>query len=249
MSSESLSTNHVEVEPGRPDSWNVFAGAHRWWPRNGVPPTLGLAGTRARAIRTSLLLAVMGIVSSWASFGLILLDRFGQSPSGLNAIIGLGPGTAFGIIVLVPLSRWLGRNWFWSMLSLLPSCGLYYAALNVHFFVSPIFGQTSNPPVGAFWAGMLGGAGVGLWMARPGKRSMVGLPIACGLVAGVCCSIVFLDGTPMNGGSFGGFLRDARNFLAFPTIYGGFQVPVAVVLGTRLWGWPKKGSGAGDAAK
>lgn len=216
-------------------SWNVFAGAHRWWLRKGVPPTLGPAGTRARAIRASLLLAMMGIVSSWLSFGVMLFDRFGHSHPGLNAITGLGPGAAFGVVVLVPLSRWLGRSWFWSIISILPSAGLFYAAVHVHFFVSPIFGQTSNPPVGAFWAGLVGGVGIGLWMARPGGRSLLGLPVACGLVAGVCCSIVFLDGTPLNGGSLGGFLRDARNFLAFPTIYGSFQVPVAVVLGMRLW--------------
>ncbi|MBX3452066.1 MAG: hypothetical protein KF777_21095 [Planctomycetaceae bacterium] len=249
MSSESLSTNHVEVEPGRPDSWNVFAGAHRWWLRKGVPPTLGQAGTRVRAIRTSILLAVMGIVSSWVSFGALYLDGFMQGHGGLNVLLGFGPGWAYGIVVLVPLSRWLGRTWFWSIISLLPSCGLYYAALHLHFLISPIFGETSKPPVGALWAGMLGGAGIGLWMARPGGRSLVGLPVACGLVAGVCCSIVFLDGAPLKVGAISGWISDARNLLAFPTIYGSFQVPVAVVLGTRLWGWPKKRSGANDAAK
>jgi len=181
------------------------------------------------------LLAVMGIVSSWVSFGALYLDGVFQNYGWLEVGAGFGPGWAFGIIVLIPLSRWLGRNWFWSMISLLPSGGLYFASLYLHFFISPVFGETSNPPVGAFWAGMLGGAGIGLWMARPGGRSMLGLPVACGLVAGVCCSIVFLDGTPLKVGAISGWISDARNLLAFPTIYGSFQVPVAVVLGIRLW--------------
>lgn len=249
MSSESLSTNQVEVEPGRPDSWNVFAGAHRWWLRKGVPSTLGPTGTRTRAIRASLLLATMGTLSSWLSFGTLYLDGFIYGHGVLDAMMGFGPGFAYGIIVLVPLSRWLGRNWLATLLSPVVSAGLYYAALQLYFAISPIFGSTSKPIVGAWYAGLLGGVGVGLWMARLVSLSMVWLPVVCGLVASACCSILFLEGTPVKAGTFSGWLNDVRNVLAFPTIYGGFQVPVAVVLGIRLWGWPKKGSGAGDAAK
>lgn len=253
MSSESLSTKEVEVESGPPDSWNVFAGAHRWWLRSGVPPTLGPAATRVRVIRTSLLLAVMGIVSSWLSFGALYLDAFLLSqgwlvvPAGALPA-GCGPGFVYAIIVLVPLSRWLGRDWHATLLSLVVSSAVYYAALQLCFAISPIVGSTSKPMVGAWYAGLLGGVGVGLWMARVGSLSMVWLPAVCGLVASTSYSIVFLDRTPINPAPAPALLRDAMILLAFVGIFGTFQVPVAVMLGARLWWWPPKCSGASDAA-
>lgn len=253
MSSESLSTNQVEVEPGRPDSWNVFAGAHRWWLRNRVPPTLGPAGTRSRAIRTSILLVVMGIVSSWVSFGALYLDAILLSqgwlivPAGAEPF-GCGPGFVYGIIVLVPLSRLLGRGWHATLLSLVVSAGLYYAAIQLHFAISPILGFTSKPMVGAWYAGLLGGVGVGLWMSRLVCLSMMWLPVACGLVASTSYSIVFPDRTPGNSAPAPALLRDAVTLLAFVRIFGTFQVPVAVVLGARLWGWPPKQPGAAHVA-
>lgn len=253
VSSESLPTKEVEVEPGRPDSWNVFAGAHRWWLRNGVPPTLGPAGTRVRAIRTSILLAVMGIVSSWLSFGALYLDAILLSqgwlivPAGAEPV-GCGPGWVYGMIVLVPLSRWLGRGWHATLLSLVVSAGLYYAALQLHFAISPIFGSTSKPIVGAWYAGLLGGVGVGLWMSRLGSLSMVWLPVLCGLVASTSYLIVFPDRTAGNPAPAPALLRDAVTLLAFVRIFGTFQIPVAMVLGIRLWGLPLKHSGAADVA-
>jgi hypothetical protein len=214
---------------------------------------LGPAGTSVRAIRTSILLAVMGIVSSWVSLGALYFDAFLLSrgwlivPSGAEPF-GCGPGFVYGIIVLVPLSRWLGRGWHATLLSLVVSSAVYYAAFQLCFAISPIVGSTSKPMVGTWYAGLLGGVGVGLWMARVGSLSMVWLPVACGLVASTSYSIVFLDRAPGNPVPAPALLRDAVTLLAFVRIFGTFQVPVAVVLGARLWGWPPKQPGAAHVA-
>jgi hypothetical protein len=107
--------------------WRVFHDAPRWWFAKGCPPTLRDARAWVRLLRMAILLGVMGGVAGMLAvalmFGLQYISR-GVSSNGMMVLYALAGGL-YGAMVLVPLSRWLGRSW-WTTVLALPVAGAIF---------------------------------------------------------------------------------------------------------------------------
>jgi hypothetical protein len=219
--------------------WTLFRNAPQWWLARGCPPTFG---NERRALQTSVLLGATGLASGWLSALLLLV----------NSIIHIHeeglfwmPGAVFGLIVLVPLSRWTGRNWFAAVFAIPVSTGAYWTAIYVYLENAPLFGSGRLDP---WLAGCLGGASamaiLSVWMAplRAGRWLAVLIPagVSAGAVAGAISGYgLDMDGTPASPPMFDVMWQLGHMSLVFTP----FQTIAAMALGLRLWWLPQSGEG------
>lgn len=220
-------------------SWNVFDGAHRWWLRKGIPPTLGPAGTWERVIRTSALLGFMALASSWVSVFVMSISYPVIHPLSWNDLQETGPGAAFGVVVLLPLSRWMGRSWWISLLAIAISAILFRAAVVVTYgLADQPEAKSTDWAFGAFCGGLLGGVGVGACMAGRRLRSLVLFPLLAGIAAAAISAVIMFQVYPIRFPLNAMPVESAAILLSFVAIYTGFQIPAALMLGTGLWNQP-----------
>jgi hypothetical protein len=157
--------------------WRVFHDAPRWWFARGCPPTLRNLSGWVRALHVSVLLGVTGLAA--AGLGAVVLVGGGVRPPW----DGVSFGVIYSAIVLVPLSRWVGRAWWWTLLSV-PFLAVWYGPVLDMVQHSHL---QSNMPVELNWlvTSAILGLGPGLWMcSRRNPRSWSMLPailLACTL--------------------------------------------------------------------
>jgi hypothetical protein len=214
--------------------WTIFYGLHRWFFALGCPPTLIDERRWGRALRTSVLLGTLELVSSWLcaiAMSFIILLATGW----IGMVVGTpfcAPGFWFGIIVLLPLSRWQGRNWPLSALAILASSVIYYGAFILYV------NQHDQIHFAGAAAGATGGFGVGWWMnpsCTPTGRRVIALSTMAGTVGGlVCASIPNSRLTATNA-----VADRLLDILYVDTWYSSFHVLVAIALGGRLW-WEQR---------
>jgi hypothetical protein len=233
--------------------YSRLARPHAWWLRQAPPPWLDDPRWQARAFRASLLLGLMGTVSGWltvagfvgAAFVSELLGGFEEA---LQFVFGLfcGPGFWFGVGVLMPLSRWLGRGWILSLLSVPLSMLACYCGVVTFLTIDPIMGPgpawiPGGERAGGFSAGFVGAAIVGLWMGHPRRKSAW---LAVGLatfLAALGCGAIFLPGNDPSPPVW--MVPEITQWIRFGAPYVTFQSLAAIGLGARLW-WGESASAA-----
>jgi hypothetical protein len=221
-----------------------FAHPQRWWMRRGQPPWLDDPRWYARAFRASLVLGVMGTATGWLTVGVIfglkkLEDVVGDLPGDdllySELVILLAPGYCFGLMTLAPLSRWLGRGWIMTLLSIPASTLACYVGIFVSFAAgsgeNPAWLKESSP----FLAGVAGAAVVAAWMGNPCRKSAWLAGAAAALMAGTACKLhfEFISQTDW-------WRTSELSEVVIGGLYVGFQSATATGLGVRLW-WGSMG--------
>lgn len=223
-----------------------FARPERWWLRRGPPPWLDDPRWHARAFRASLALGLMGTVSGWLTvvgfFAAALVgDLLGGFEEALQFMFGMisGPGFWFGVGVLIPLSRWLGRGWIMTLFAVPVSMFACYCGVSTFLAADPPMGSGANGFPGGeracgFYAGFVGAAIVGLWMGHPRQKSAW---LAVGLatfLASLGCGLIYLPGNDPSPPPW--MLPEVSQWIGIGTPYVTFQSLAAIGLGARLWG-------------
>lgn len=216
-----------------------FAHPQRWWLRRGPPPWLDDSRWFARAFRASLILGLLGTVTGWITIGVILAlqkleDVVGDLPGDdllySELLILLAPGYCFGLLTLVPLSRWLGRGWIMSLLAVPSSTFACYVGI----FVIIAAGSSKNPEwleeSSPFLAGVAGAAVVAAWMGNPRKASAWMAAGAASLMAGAACQLHFQFISQNDW-----WRTSELSEVVFGWLYVTFQSLAAIGLGVRLW--------------
>lgn len=219
-----------------------FSRPHRWWLRRGPPPWLDDPRWWVRAFRSSLVLGLMGTASGWLSvigmFLMSLLDRLvGKLPAWITeGLFGLlcGPGLWFAIGVLIPLSRWLGRHWVFSLLSVPVSMFACYCGVMTLLLVDPIMAPSPDwapfDDSGWLFAGLVGAAVVCIWMGNPFQKSAWLAGFAASILAAIGCGVL-----PWMAENNSPWLAQSQELLRFSGPYVTFQSLTAIGLGIRLW--------------
>lgn len=231
--------------------WTVFRGARRWWLARGCPPTVCDVRRWVRAVRVSALLGLTGLASSWVSSAWPLIGALEELAPGINGEYGLvfWPGVAFGAVVLLPMSRWMGRGWWLSLAAIPVSAALYFNAVGLFFATHNLLnGSARDATWGGCLAGLLGGAGVGVWMChvtRPRTWLVALLAGIAGGLGGLATGVNWHGERlplPSEVEWLGWIL--AMNFCFSP-----FQVLVALAVGVRLWWMPPQLSPNDEGSK
>ncbi|MDZ4687018.1 MAG: hypothetical protein SH850_18230, partial [Planctomycetaceae bacterium] len=216
--------------------WTIFRGLPRWYFARGCPPTLARELQWVRAARTTILLGTIGLATSWIS----TLWLFGErslpfaSPFGKEGSMVFSPGAWFGLLVLVPLSRWLGRGWTVSSLLVPISTAVYFGA--VHLYLRNAFNSDflSNDLLGGMACGLWGGFGVSVWFIRLRRPRTWWLVPWVAFVGGVVTYGMTVAPSPERLSlPFG--LDWLIELFAMNLLFSPFQAFVAMALGARLW--------------
>lgn len=232
----------TDSDPAALDSpfavWRALRGLPRWYFARRCPPPLVDDRRWVRGLRTTFLLGTVGLTSSWISTLWVALEQtlLWPLPWGDDGALVFAPGIVFGLVVLLPLSRWLGRGWILSGLLVPISTAVYYGS--VMLYVQNAFESLWLPVewFGAAAAGLWGGFGVSVWLIAPRKpRTWCLVPLVT-VVGGMVTwgMSVTLDG-PQPSMPFG--LDWLMELLSLNLLLSPFQVLVAIALGVRLW-WP-----------
>lgn len=212
-----------------------------WLSRHGPRYWLGDPRWYVRAIRVSLVLAVLGSASASLTTACLLVQPFS---------IFVAPGLWFGIVTLIPLSRWLGRGWILTLLAVPVSvvanlCGVF-AYLDACSLFGKVFGDFARALFGetrilfdGFFGGFVGALIVSAWMGNLKQRQswIAGFcatafaALGCGFGRILHDDIRAFAGSHWDPLAMSGFARFVIAGLLFYT----FQCVVPVCLGARLW--------------
>jgi|GEM_PF-2118991 len=227
-------------------SLRVLAQPWRWWLARGCPPPFQDDRKWVRVLRVSLLLGLLGTLSAWVSAVWLQMESLLWEPP--NSFLWIGsllysPGLWFGLIVLLPVSRWRGRNWIASLLAIPVSAGCLIGALFTWAWLGAVIkwqfplqdwsGRVFEV-LGAAALGGIGGAYVQFWMTdwtRPGRRKRAWPTIIAGASALILTMLLggTTDPIPYT-------LPDVlREILAMQRMLGPFQTLVAMALGIPFW--------------
>lgn len=216
--------------------WTVFRHAPRWWLARECPPTVRHPRFWMQVLRVSILLGAIGFVAGWVSTFVLRLDAL-LSESGLGLVAG--PGACFGLVVLIPLSRWCGRAWWSTLFAPVVAAGAYYTAVFVYLGNVPIWGSPHMPPAAAgFIAGACGAAVVAAWMTpwlwpRPPVLFFL-VNIVLGGLGGTATGLTMqLDAPPSPGPPQ---LEELNRLVGISLMFTPYQTLLALGLGMRLWG-------------
>ena len=223
--------------------YGKFAHPQRWWLRREPPPWLDDTRWKARAFRATVFLGLLGTVSgSLSALSLVAFSYLWKlvvgKPDIFEIQIFLGPGFWFGLVTLVPLSRWLGRGWVMSGLAVPISMLASFCGVTAFLIVEPFMGESpkwipGGREASGFYAGFLGAFVVSLWMGHPKKKLAWLSGLLATTLASLGCGLLFLrDSTP----PFGDLAPQLTGFLGFVAPYQTFQCLTAIGLGVRLWG-------------
>jgi hypothetical protein len=125
--------------------FSQFAAPHRWLLRRGEPPWLDAPRLGARAFRVSLVFVVLGLASAWvtalALHGLMFnpgSSRAAQNWDGLIYAVAwaFAAPAVYSLVVLLPLSRWMGRRWVASLLLVVTSYAAWWVGILGLVFLS-----------------------------------------------------------------------------------------------------------------
>jgi hypothetical protein len=215
--------------------WTIFHGIHRWYFGRGCPPTIAALRGWQRALAVSVLLATLGLTASLC--GLAAVWLLGPSRVRWGSTI---LGSCLGGLLLLPVSRWIGRPW-WLALLAVPFCALWFWLIDdVWNYYRGAFSQVrgKNYDVLVWWASMTTmGLGITGWMASPFKARSWLLPPAAA-AASTIAAIVYYWGTkssmtlllPNTLGQLLNFVVMVQPVMLFLTL-------TSAALGIRLW-WP-----------
>jgi hypothetical protein len=226
--------------PDRPFAvWTVFRGLPRWYFARGCPPPLRATTGWVRALHTSVLLGAMGL--AWSAVGVVVgyfAMQLMVTSSWPRAIVGMMVCGSFGLIyglgVLLPLSRWIGRPWWLTGFTVMVSV-LVYAGIDLLFF-QPIWAWTGrNHPLTVALMYSCIGILLGLCFVAPmQRRSWWLLPLIVGGASVTPLAEVTRSGLLRQ---FGWpFLRwDVVSVLLGVQAIVMFVVVTTAALGMRLW--------------
>lgn len=212
-------------------SWNVLAGAPKWWFRAEVPPTLGPAGTWERVIRTSVLMGLLGLAASWLSTVLILALSSDQSlaPMGLILLLFVNPGTVYALVVILPWSIWMRLPLRWAILTI-PFCAAFALAVAFTVFVGPDPGHPNTAVAVFAWP-----AGILWWCTSRSTVQTNILTLICIIATGLACLLVHfgLDSPMLR--SVSPVATWAVECVRYSAFLAALSVPVSITLGSLLW--------------
>lgn len=227
-----------------------FEDAEWWWLQRGLPPWLEDSPWWVRALRLSLVLGFTGAVAAGLTAVMLNTTELYSALTGLDpdTIIFYGPGLWFGLGTLVPLSRWLGRGWIMTLLSvpvaMLSHCCAIMAVMVVLVPHGPHLPQ--HPELGCFCPGFVAALIVALWMGHPLRRT-AWLAAALAMVLGSIGSGIVLLAETQRLPRLASPGIGENVFAAF-CLYASFQSLAAIGLGARLW-WPGGGKTDDHAIK
>jgi len=221
-----------------------FAELTSWLLRRERPPWLRDPRWHANTVRVSLVLGAMGTATGWMSVAGAYVANYIESHLGgqrwlSEMVLGFvcGPGLWFGLGVLIPLSRWLGRGWVMSLLAVPASMLASYCGVMTLFIIRPIMGSAPDWVPGGgdscgFYAGFIGAAIVSVWMGHPLKRAAWRAGLLATIAAAIGCGLIFLTQPQVNSAFIPQPLSD---LIDLGLIYVTFQSLTAIGLGMRLW--------------
>ena len=224
--------------------YGKFAHPQRWWLRREPPPWLNDPRWKARAFRATLFLGLLGSVSgSLTALSVEVLSYLwklvGGRPDIFEIQLFLGPGFWFGLVTLVPLSRWLGRGWLMTCMAVPMSMLASFCGATAFLIIEPFLGGESpkwipgGREASGFYAGFLGALIVSVWMGHPKKKLawLSGL-LATILATSGCGLLILRDSKPL----FSDLAPQFTGFFGLVATYQTFQCLTAIGLGVRLWG-------------
>lgn len=235
-----LTADALENDPRRDPPWAVWAVLRVWktWLfRRGTPPTLRHPRWSVRLLRMVTLMGMLGLISTGVLVVEIGIEQVMQA-SGVNAIQGFGlmylPGITFGLFVLLPLSRWQGRNWWLTIPAVPVSAAVYVGAEYAFLEQFPMMSSSrGNIWVAGLCGGMAGGAGLSVWMNPPFSLRAVTLwgPTLLAAVTGSMLFVLQFDHNPRD---LPLMPEAISRMVAMTSMFAPFHVLVAITLGWRL---------------
>jgi hypothetical protein len=193
-----------------------------WLAKTGPPAWLDDPRWYIRAIRLSLALAILGFISAGLSIPCVILGTVALVKNvGYLFLLFLFfmPGLCFGLVALLPLSRWLGREWPLALLAVPVSMAASFGGV-----LGWCAAGALQPLAAGFAAGFVGALMVGAWMGNP-TQLRAWIAVFCAIVlASLGCGVVSCVGITQK-------FEINGLFAVFCT----FQCVVAICLGARLW--------------
>jgi len=211
--------------------WNVVSGWSGGFLRRGRPPLLKHPNVMGRIFRITLVMLVLGLLAGWADVLISLLRNWTGLARGLTWQVHVAiRGLFFGLFVLVPMSRWQGRNWWLAALavpvSMLFRWG-FEGTIHLTWREMPMWQLMA-------WTGCVAAFPIGLWMIGPRcwrDWGFVALTVLAGiagqLLRMVAISSIGLDPHPW-------LPESLQALLIFSYLVVPFNCTVAAALGLRL---------------
>ena len=211
--------------------FDKFANPTSWLWECGPPEWLDDPRWPVRAMRASWVLGILG----FASFCITTAYFFAvpmHAPIAVSLLFA--PGFWFGLVVLMPLSRWLGRGWIMTFLavpiSILASwCGAiaFIGSCGTPFIIPEARNSQNSISFGGFGGGFVVALMVSVWMGHPRQRQSWRAGLYATAVATLGCG-------------FGLLFFGVRGFDGYSVVMHGaglftLQCVVPVCLGMRLW--------------
>jgi hypothetical protein len=121
----------TDQSPEKPFAiWHVFHDAPRWWFARGCPPTIWDERAWVRFVRMVVVLGAAGFVVGVSRIATSKMTGWIIQPSlPWDRVVNEGQlGCLFAVLVLLPMSRWLGRPWSSTLLSIPVAGGVFVIA-------------------------------------------------------------------------------------------------------------------------
>jgi hypothetical protein len=217
--------------------WTVFHGIHHWFFARGCPPTIApLRGWR-RVLPLSVLLVSLGLTATMCGLTAVWCVGLSQAQWGA-AVLGAG----FGGLLLLPISRWVGRPW-WLALLTVPLCAVWFWTFGHWWlFYQGVFSDVRGKAhdVLVWWAAMTTmGLGPALWMSSPLRwRSWLAPPVvAAGTAIAAAAYGYSTRWMPSLTWPMPAALGRLLDFIVLMQPVALFLTVTSAALGIRLW-WP-----------
>lgn len=221
------------ANPDRPTLalWDLLSSP-RWLWHRGYPPELDDHRLWMRVLRITAVTSVLGMSSAWITAIVSLVARAVIGPQH-RYLSSCEPGLIFGLIALIPLSRWQGRNWWVSGMSVV--LAMLFRSLLIEWFFIPQIYHYPRWTQNVLYGVMIGG-GVSVWMVPPVNWKSCGwifLITALSIDAGFTSELVnktLLDVVP----AAPSFILDLYGLAIHANCLWPYSCWIAVLLGIRL---------------
>jgi|GEM_PF-6637999 len=218
--------------------WTIYRGMPGWFLAKGCPPTTYSDRWSVRALRVSLLLwslaVLSGLLSALIAFiplpvVMTIPGRTGGSSMYVALTVNqIVIAVIYACLVLLPLSRWLGRPWWLAFLSLPVSTAAFLAA---NFSAVKMI-ETGYP---FLFATEVGALILGVWMTPWQRPQFWFLPFTT-ISVGVVVSFGYdpLLALSTQPGS-AAWMQSALSYMITALAYTLFQASIGMALGAALW--------------